>query len=120
MLESLLILLHELVYRDATVMRDHLEICHLLRVTHVEHLNLIDKRLLVHDPLGKLVVVSVNASRFLLLCWEVETSDIDGTADRRRALELMRSVRPVVLCSLFLFQSKECVRRSLVSSFDGD
>ena len=71
-------------------------------MARIQLLYVINQRLLVHNPLGKLVVVSIDPRRLLLLCGEVKAADSYRAADRCRSLELMRSARPVMCCFLLL------------------
>lgn len=66
----------------------------------IKLLNVVYQWLLVHNPLSKLVVVSVNPRCFLLFGGEVQAADSDWTADRCWPLELMRGASPFM--SLFL------------------
>ena len=66
----------------------------------IKLLNVVYQWLLVHNPLSKLVVVSVNPRCFLLFGGEVQAADSNWTADRCWPLELMRGASPFM--SLFL------------------
>lgn len=77
----------------------------------IKLLNVVYQRLLVHNPLSKLVVVSVNPRSLLLFGGEVQAADPDRTADRCGSLELVRGAGSIM--SLFpLLKSRPNVRHA--------
>ena len=76
-------------------------------MTFVQLFHMINKRLLVHDPLSKLIVVCIDAGSLFLFSWKIETVNAYWTANRRWALELVRRERSVMFRLFFLFKPNE-------------
>ena len=102
MLIFLIVLCDEFFHGDSAGIRYQLQVFLSLLVACHQFLVCRDSRLLVDNPLSKLVIVCIDTGSFFLLGWEVEGTRCHCTLDSRDSLELGRCTGSVDYVTLIL------------------